>query len=367
MDYARSTSIAVSIGQAIAWLLGLWGLFGGGFTFVLIAIFIYIGAGQEGRSVQVRNVLQKYIVEQAYSRQARTLTPQSTLREAIELTLSTSQADFAVTLGDCLVGFLTQNRLIESLKQYRPEIPVSEVMLTDVPTVTPSEKMSIVQQHLTERELEALINCRDQAAKLGLKGLKFAKAEFSYDGKRLTFLYSVEGDESVVLKELRKRMRKAHRKSRIEMRQVGPRDVAKLYKGMGACGMEERCCSKFLTEFSPVSIRMAKAQGVSLNPQEITGLCGRLRCCLLYEYEEYVEARKHLPKRNKRVVTPRGEGKVVDVLPLKNAVIVQFDDERKIEFSRDEIEPYDELQAMKDKANQPCDIHRNGECTCGKR
>jgi stage IV sporulation protein FB len=156
VDYARSTSIAVAVGQAIAWLLGLWGLFGGGFTFVLIAIFIYIGAGQEGRSVQVRNVLQNYIVEQAYSRQARTLTPQSTLREAIELTLSTSQADFAVTLGDCLVGFLTQNRLIESLKRYRPEIPVSEVMLTDVPAVTPTEKMSIVQKHLTERELEAL-------------------------------------------------------------------------------------------------------------------------------------------------------------------------------------------------------------------
>jgi cell fate regulator YaaT (PSP1 superfamily) len=218
-----------------------------------------------------------------------------------------------------------------------------------------------------ERELEALVNCRDQAAKLGLRGVKFAKAEFSYDGSRLTFLYSVEGDESVELKELRKWMRKAHRKSRIEMRQVGPRDVAKLYKGMGACGMEERCCSKFLTEFSPVSIRMAKAQGVSLNPQEITGLCGRLRCCLLYEYEEYVAARKHLPKRNKRVVTPRGEGKVVGVLPLKEAVIVKFDDERRIEFSRDEIEPYDELQALKDKANQPCDIHQNGECTCGKR
>lgn len=218
-----------------------------------------------------------------------------------------------------------------------------------------------------ERELEALINCRDQAAKLGLRGVKFAKAEFSYDGSRLTFLYSVEGDESVDLKEMRKRMRKAYRKSRIEMRQVGPRDVAKLYKGMGACGMEERCCSKFLTEFSPVSIRMAKVQGVSLNPQEITGLCGRLRCCLLYEYEEYVAACKLLPKRNKRVVTPRGEGKVVDVLPLKEAVIVQFDDERKIEFSRDEIEPYDELQALKDKANQPCDIHQNGECTCGKR
>lgn len=230
-----------------------------------------------------------------------------------------------------------------------------------------SAQEMVMRRIWQEREIEALIHCREQAAKLGLRGLKFAKAEFSYDGARLTFLYSVEGDESVDLKELNKRMRKAHRKSRIEMRQVGPRDVAKLYKGMGACGMEERCCSKFLTEFSPVSIRMAKAQGVSLNPQEITGLCGRLRCCLLYEYEEYVEARKHLPKRNKRVVTPRGEGKVVDVLPLKDAVIVQFDDERKIEFSRNEIEPYDELQALKDKVNQPCDIHQNGECTCDKR
>jgi cell fate regulator YaaT (PSP1 superfamily) len=218
-----------------------------------------------------------------------------------------------------------------------------------------------------EREIKALIDCRAQAAKLGLIGAKFAKAEFSYDGSRLTFLYGVEGDESVDLKELRKRMRKAHRKSRIEMRQIGPRDVAKIYKGMGACGMEERCCSKFLTEFSPISIRMAKAQGVSLNPQEITGLCGRLRCCLLYEYEEYVEARKRLPKRKKRVVTPRGEGKVVEVLPLREAVIVQFDDEREMEFSRDEIEPYEELKALKDKANQPCDIHQNGECTCGKR
>ncbi len=237
--------------------------------------------------------------------------------------------------------------------------------------VKPIERLATAQEMVMrriwqEREIEALIDCRSQAAKLGLRGIKFAKAEFSYDGSRLTILYSVEGDESVDLKELRRWMKKAHRKSKIEMRQIGPRDVAKIYKGIGACGMEERCCSKFLLEFSPVSIRMAKAQGVSLNPQEITGLCGRLRCCLLYEYEEYIKARKHLPKRNKRVVTPRGEGKVVDVLPLKEAVIVQFDDERKIEFLRDEIEPYDELQALKAKANQPCDIHQNGECTCGK-
>ena len=86
---------------------------------------------------------------------------------------------------------------------------------------------------------------------------------------------------------MRRRLSRAFR-VRIEMRQIGPRDVAKIIGGYGACG-GPRCCSTFLTEFSPISIRMAKAQGVSLSPSEITGMCGRLRCCLLYEYEQYAE------------------------------------------------------------------------------
>jgi cell fate regulator YaaT (PSP1 superfamily) len=135
---------------------------------------------------------------------------------------------------------------------------------------------------------------------------------------------------------------------------------------MGACGLTERCCSKFLTEFSPISIRMAKAQGVSLNPQEITGMCGRLRCCLLYEYQQYVEARKQLPKRKKRVVTPMGEGKVVDVLPLKKAVIVALEGGKRAEFQQHELQPYEELKALRDKAGEPCDRHENGECDCGR-
>lgn len=216
------------------------------------------------------------------------------------------------------------------------------------------------------RELEVLIACREKATELGLLGIKIVKAEFSYDGSRLTFLYSVEGDEKVDLKELRKQMRRVNRQSRVEMRQVGPRDVAKVIGGMGACGMEERCCSKFLMEFSPISIRMAKAQGISLNPQEITGLCGRLRCCLLYEYEQYLAARKHLPKRNKRVVTPSGVGKVVGVLPLKQAVIVLLEDDRKIEFPHDEIQPYEEFKALEEKAKESCNQDENGGCNRGK-
>ncbi len=104
-------------------------------------------------------------------------------------------------------------------------------------------------------------------------------------------------------------MQRIYPRSQVEMRQIGPRDVAKLLGGMGACGIENRCCSMFLTEFSPISIKMAKEQGISLTPTEITGMCGRLRCCLIYEYEQYVEARKNLPKRNKRVVTPRAKAR----------------------------------------------------------
>jgi cell fate regulator YaaT (PSP1 superfamily) len=165
-------------------------------------------------------------------------------------------------------------------------------------------------------------------------------------------------------------MQKLYPRSQIEMRQIGPRDVAKILGGMGACGLETRCCSKFLTDFSPISIKMAKEQGISLTPSEITGMCGRLRCCLIYEYEQYVEARKQLPKRNKRVVTPNGEGKVVDVAPLSGMVTVMFEGEGRSSFQtfhRDLIQPWDELEALRSKAEGPCDRHEIGGCDCGKR
>jgi cell fate regulator YaaT (PSP1 superfamily) len=99
---------------------------------------------------------------------------------------------------------------------------------------------------------------------------------------------------------------------------------------------------------------MAKEQGVSLTPTEITGMCGRLRCCLVYEYEQYVEARKQLPKRGKLVVTPKGNGKVIDVVPLKGAVMVELEQGGHYEFLHEEIQPLDELDALKKKADDSC-------------
>ncbi len=219
----------------------------------------------------------------------------------------------------------------------------------------------VMQRTWKKREQDEVEACRKEVSKLGLKAVKIAKAEYSYDGSRLTFLYHVEGEEKVDLKQLHSNLRKSNRDTRIELRQIGPRDMAKILGGLGACGLEQRCCSLFINEFNPISIRMAKAQSISLNPQEITGMCGRLRCCLLYEHKQYLEARKNLPKRKKRVITPMGEGKVVDVFALKKTLIVQMEDGRKVEFSADEVEPYDEARALQAKAKQQGENFNNSE------
>jgi cell fate regulator YaaT (PSP1 superfamily) len=228
----------------------------------------------------------------------------------------------------------------------------------------------LMQQSWQSRQTEAMINCRARAAELGLTGVKIVAAEYNYDGSRLTFLFNTSSEEKPDLKSLRKDMQAVYPAAQVDMRQIGPRDVAKILGGMGACGLETRCCSKFLTDFSPISIKMAKEQGISLTPAEITGMCGRLRCCLIYEYEQYVQARKLLPKRNKRVVTPRGQGKVLDVQPMTNKVVVLLDgeeDKHQVEtFDRDEIQPWDELDALRRKSEAPCDRHEGGGCTCGK-
>ena len=247
---------------------------------------------------------------------------------------------------------------------------ISDASAAGQPPRKPIERKATAQELVMRRmwqrkELDAMIGCREKAANLGYDSIKIVKAEYSFDGSRLAFLYISEGEEKVELNKLRSTVQRSHRGTRVNFRQVGPRDVAKILQGMGACGLEERCCSRFLSEFSPISIKMAKAQGISLNPQEITGMCGRLRCCLIYEYEQYLEARKGLPKRKKRVITPRGEGKVVDVLPLRQSVVVLLEDERRVEFFKHEIKPYEEYKALQEKASEPCERHGSGECTCG--
>ena len=123
-----------------------------------------------------------------------------------------------------------------------------------------------------------------------IKGVKLISAEFSFDEKAISFLYTTENEKQLNFNSVTREIREKFKIKKIDFHKIGPRDVAKYYGGMGACGLETRCCARFLNKFQSISIRMAKAQGISLTPSDITGMCDRLRCCLNYEYCNYVEA-----------------------------------------------------------------------------
>jgi cell fate regulator YaaT (PSP1 superfamily) len=260
-----------------------------------------------------------------------------------------------VQKGDYVVVETSRGTQLGQVVQFvpEPERGLGAGLKSILRIATPSDLL--VRQEWERQEINALTTCRAKAAEMRIHNVKIVSAEYSLDGKRLLFIYSSEDGEKTDLKTLKRAMQRTYPHSHVEMHMVGPRDVAKTMGGMGACGMERRCCALFLTEFSPISIKMAKEQGISLTPTEITGMCGRLRCCLVYEYELYVEARKHLPKRGKMVVTPRGNGKVLDVLPLKNAVLVDLEQGGQHEFFQEELQPLEELEALKKKANETCE------------
>jgi len=203
-----------------------------------------------------------------------------------------------------------------------------------------SARELVLRMKWTKRQDEVLEVGRQSIRERGLKGVKLVRVEFSYDGKRLTMYYSAEGDERINFKRLQKSLQATYRQTKIDFRKIGPRDVAQVLRGMGACGQDERCCSKFINDFSPITIKMAKAQGISLNPQEITGMCGRLRCCLMHEYSLYIEASKGMPKKGKKVMSPQGVGKVIDIMPLKRSVLIVLEQGTRVELGVDEIEPY---------------------------
>jgi cell fate regulator YaaT (PSP1 superfamily) len=260
-----------------------------------------------------------------------------------------------VQLGDYVVVETSRGSQLGQIVQFvdNPDRSTTAGLKSIMRIATPQDLL--VRQEWEHREIEALVACRAKGSELRLTDVKIVSAEFSLDGSRLLFVYSSEEGEKTDLKSLKRAMQRNYQQSHVEMHLVGPRDVAKALGGMGACGLVCRCCSAFLTEFSPISIKMAKEQGISLTPTEITGMCGRLRCCLVYEYEQYVEARKQLPKRGKLVITPRGNGKVLDVAPLKGTVLVELEQGGQHEFMQEDLQPLDELEALKKKADNSCE------------
>ena len=171
------------------------------------------------------------------------------------------------------------------------------------------------------REKEAFDICQKKIAQHKLE-MKLVRVECSFDGSKILFFFTADG--RVDFRELVKDLAGVFR-ARIELRQIGVRDEAKMIGGLGICG-RPFCCAQFMDEFLPVSIKMAKTQNLSLNPTKISGTCGRLMCCLKYEQDAYEDAIKRMPKNDSFVLTPDGPGNVSDVNLLKETVNVRLDD-----------------------------------------
>lgn len=153
--------------------------------------------------------------------------------------------------------------------------------------------------------------------------MKLVSAEYSFDGRKVVFYFIAEGriDFRDLVRDLANTLR-----VRVEMKQIGARDETKVTGGVGPCG-RELCCSSFLRDFDAVTVKMAREQGLALNPSRLAGMCGRLKCCLKYEYGTYLELKKSLPNLGRRVQSVKGDGKVVRQNILKQTVMIALDNE----------------------------------------
>lgn len=213
-----------------------------------------------------------------------------------------------------------------------------EALLPGAPPLKPIIRIADdddLEQLVKNKEMEAQAYrfCKEKGLELGLD-MNLFHVECSFDGTKLVFFFTADGrvDFRQLVKELVKEFR-----ARIEMRQVGIRNRSKVLGGLGRCGRELCCCS-YLEEFEPVSIRMAKEQGLSLNPTKISGVCGRLMCCLTYENEAYIHLKENFPKIGKSIMTPQGRGKVTRHNAIGGRIAVKLDEDgMEIEMKLDEI------------------------------
>ncbi|HLS08968.1 stage 0 sporulation family protein [Lentibacillus sp.] len=193
------------------------------------------------------------------------------------------------------------------------------------------DKLTVVENK--ELADKALASCTKKIKEHQLD-MNLVDVEYTFDRNKIIFYFTADG--RVDFRNLVKDLAAAF-KTRIELRQIGVRDEAKMLGGIGPCG-RMLCCSTFLGDFEPVSIKMAKDQNLSLNPAKISGLCGRLMCCLKYENDDYEAAKRELPDIGEHVKTPYGEGKVVGLNILERVIHIELpEDERVIEYTLDEM------------------------------
>ncbi|MCL2475066.1 MAG: stage 0 sporulation family protein [Chloroflexi bacterium] len=233
-----------------------------------------------------------------------------------------------LSIGDNVVVDTARGSVLAIVAQNPKEVTDEEVVkpLKTIIRLANFEDIK-ASEGLKEKEDKALFETASIVKRLNLP-MNLIAAEYNLDLSRLTIYFGAEGrvDFRELVKELNRTLR-----TLVELRQIGPRDEAKLIGGYGRCG-RQLCCEGFLSDFNPVSIKMAKEQNLPLNSTKISGVCGRLLCCLDYEYEQYKAQNRRMPKRGSVVQTPNGEAIVVSSKPMEELVTVKTETEAIIEY-----------------------------------
>ena len=198
------------------------------------------------------------------------------------------------------------------------------------------EDMMILED-LKKEEVTSFFKCKELVKKHKLS-MNLVQCRITFDRRKISFYYTAP--ERVDFRELLKDLTQVFKRMRIDLRHIGVRDESSIMDGTGICG-KPFCCSSFLRKFESINVKLAKDQGMPITPSKISGTCGRLLCCLTYEYSNYIEAAKGMPPVGSTVMTPSGLGKVCFLQFLNNAVAVKFEDGKIKEFDKTEIEMVD--------------------------
>ncbi|MTI82081.1 MAG: stage 0 sporulation family protein [Firmicutes bacterium] len=234
--------------------------------------------------------------------------------------------DFELQIGDFAIVETTRGIEFGMVVVGPKEVEEEEVVapLKSVIRKATDEDRAQLQEN-NNNEQDAYKICMEKIEKHDLP-MKLIEVEQTFDGNKIIFYFTADG--RVDFRELVKDLAAVFR-TRIELRQIGVRDEAKMLGGLGCCG-RELCCNSWLAEFEPVSIRMAKDQNLSLNPTKISGICGRLMCCLKYENEVYEEAKKQFPEYGTNVNTESGEGKIIGFNIFRDSVSVELKENKHV-------------------------------------
>lgn len=237
--------------------------------------------------------------------------------------------------GDCVIvehdRGTDYGRIVSPKEETKPEGNQKDQVKKILRIATPEDLKQIEQNRLKAKDAFSACSKKIEEHKLEMK---LVQAEYSFDLSKIIFYFTADGrvDFRNLVKDLAKIF-----KARIELRQIGVRDEARRFGGFGPCG-RELCCKKFLKDFEPVTVKMAKEEGLPVNPQKISGICGRLMCCLYFEYETYKILSKGLPHEGERVHTPQGKGKVISVNVFERKATVVLEDGTQVEVSYKEKE-----------------------------